>query len=184
MDLVNSYAIVVYVAGPIARFADRLREDLVPGTGHHSHVSILPPRPLACTPAEAIEFARHLVNQFEPFEVRMGAIQVFESTQVIYLGILNGALELAAMHDVLNTGALAYEEPYRYTPHVTLGQQLQPERFAELLELARRRWQAFGEPPWLRVESLTFVQQRGDGKWTDLAELSLGRVPASRLSGG
>jgi 2'-5' RNA ligase len=177
MELINSYAIVAYVAGPVSRFVDRLREDLVPGTGHHAHITVLPPRPLTCPPAEAIEFARQMVSQFEPFEVRVGPVQVFENTQVIHLAVLEGAVVLAAMHGVLNTGVFAYDEPHPYIPHVTLGQQLAPEGFQKCVELSRRRWEDFGDPPAVRIESLTFVQQRGDGKWVDLAELALGRVP-------
>jgi len=177
MDFINLYAIVAYVAGPIARFADRLREDLVPGTGHHSHIPVLPPRPLSSTIPDATEFATRLVSQFDPVEVRLGEIQVFEKTQVIYLSVAGGITELTTMHDVLNTGILWQPEPYRYVPHITLGQLLPPNTFQRSLELARQRWSDFSPSPPFRIETLTFVQQRADGMWHDLAELALGRVP-------
>jgi len=178
MDFVNLHAVVAYVAGPIARFVDRLRDDLVPGTGHHAHISILPPRPLACSIEAATEFATRLVAQFEPFEVQIAEVRVFDSTQVIYLSVTKGSAELSSMHGVLNTGLLACQEPFEYVPHVTLGQQLRPDTFQQCLELARRRWAEFGPPPPLRIDTLTLVQQRADGAWHDLAELALGRVPA------
>lgn len=178
MDFINSYAIVAYVAGPIARFADRLRDDLVPGTGHHSHLTVLRPRSLCCSIAEATEFAARLVAQFDPFEVRIGEVRVFESTQVIYLSLTEGVTELTTMHDVLNTGPLGQPEPYDYVPHITLGQQLPPETFERDLALSLRRWSDFAPAPSLRIDTLTFVQQRADGAWHDLAELALGRVPA------
>lgn len=178
MDFIDSYAIVAYVAGPIARFADRLRDDLVPGTGHHSHITLLPPRALCCSVTEAAEFARGLVGQFEPFEVRLGEVEVFESTGVIYVAVTAGINELRAMHDVLNTGELEQPEPYDYVPHITLGQQLPPETFDRALQISRARWADFRPPPPLRIDTLTLVQQRTDGSWHDLAELSLGQVPA------
>jgi len=178
MDFINSYAIVAYVAGPIARFADRLRNDLVPGTGHHAHVTVLPPRPLSCSIAEATEFAARLVAQFDPFEVRMGEVKVFDSSQVIYLSVTEGFVELRAIHDVLNTGILELKEPFQYVPHITLGQQLQPDTFRNSLELAQRRWREFAPAPAIRIDTLTLVQQRTNSAWHDLAELALGRVPA------
>jgi len=178
MDFINSYAIVAYVAGPIARFTDRLRGDLVPGTGHHSHITVLRPRPLDGALPEASDFAARLVAQFEPFEVSIGEVQVFESTSVIYLALNEGIADLTAMHDVLNTGPLGQPEPFDYVPHVTLGQNLPPEVFGQCVDLARRRWTEFGPAPLLRIDTLTFVQQRVDGSWHDLAELGLGQVPA------
>ena len=178
MDFINSYAIVAYVAGPIARFADRLRDDVVLGTGHHSHITVLPPRPVSCALSEATEFAARLIAQFEPFEVGIGEVSVFESTQVVYLSITEGTAELAAMHDVLNTGILEQQEQFDYIPHITLGQQLLPEAFHASLELCRLRWAEFRPAPPLRIDTLTLVQQRTDGCWHDLVELALGRVTA------
>lgn len=181
MDSINSYAIVTYVAGPIARFAERLRREMDPGCPHRAHVTILPPRPLLGSPSQATEFARHLVAQFETFDLELGAVEQFASTQVIYLAVTKGTAELVTMHDVLNTGPLGQREVNSYVPHITLGQQLPPGAFDQALETARRRWEAFGPPPRLRVDAVTFVQQRADGIWTDLAELGLRHhVPAIR----
>lgn len=178
MDPINSYAIVSYLAGPVARFAERLRREMDPGCPHRAHVTILPPRPLLSPPSDAVEFARRLVAQFEPFGVQLGAVEQFPITQVIYLGLTAGSLELTTMHDVLNTGPLGHQEANVYVPHITLGQRLPPGTLDGALELSRRRWQQFGPPPRLRIEAVTFVQQRADGIWYDLAELSLGHVPA------
>jgi 2'-5' RNA ligase len=178
MDLTNSYAIVAYVADPVARFADRLRRELAPGCPHRAHISILPPRLIRCPPLEAAEFARPLVAQFEPFEVRLGGIEQFCDTKVIYLSVASGTTELTAMHDVLNTGVLQQTELYRYVPHITLGQDLPPEDFERALELSRRRWKEFGTPPPLQIETVTFVERQPDGIWKNLAEMGLGRVPA------
>ena len=178
MDLINSYAIVAYVAGPIARFADRLRADLVPGTPYHAHITILPPRSLCCSPSEAMEFTRQLVAQFEPFEVRIGKVEVFESTKVMYLSLASGICELQAMHDLLNTGCMEQQEMYEYVPHLTLGQELPPECFDGCLETCRRRLEELGSSGLVRIETLTFVRQRVDGQWENLAELALGQVGA------
>ena len=178
MDLVNSYSIVAYLSGPVARFADVVRRELVPGCPHHAHMTVLPPRPLHGHLSEAIEFARQLVAQFEPFDVRLGNVEQFPDTQVIYISLDSGVPELTAMYDVLNTGSLEQEEAHEFVPHITLGRELPPGTFERSLELSRHRWEEFGPPPPLHIESLTFVQQRADESWIDLAELVLGSVPA------
>lgn len=178
MDVINSYSIVAYLSGPVARFADALRRELVPGCPHHAHITILPPRPLYCRIPEAIEFARQLVVQFDPFDVRLDGVKQFSATQVIYISLVSGVCELTSMHDVLNTGFFGQEEIHEFVPHITLGRELPLGSFDSSLSLSERRWQEFGLPPSLRIETVTFVQQRGDDRWVDLAELALGRVPA------
>ena len=178
MDGINSYAIVAYVAGPIARFAERLRQDHYPGCAYRAHITILPPRPLRCADSEAIEFARQQVSKFEPFEVKIGPVDTFSDTEVIYLSVTAGDVELGAMHDVLNTGLLEQEEEHPYAPHLTLAQEFPPDSGDQVLEICHRRWQEFGAAVPFRIEAVTFVQQRADGNWADLAELGLGRVSA------
>lgn len=178
MDSVNSFAIVAYVAGPIARFTDRLRQELAPGCPHHAHITVLPPRPLYCTVSQATEFARQLVSQFDPFDVRIGGVELFPGTEAIYLSVVDGACELTAMHDVLNTGFFEREDVHAYVPHITLGQDLRPESVHEFLKLSRQRWGEFGAALPIGIEAVTFVQQNADGSWKDLSELGLGRVPA------
>ncbi len=178
MDLINSFAIVAYLAGPVAPFVNRLREDLAPGTGQNAHITILPPRPLDCPVSEAVEFARQRLASLEPLEVRLGAVEVFDGTQVIHISVAEGAAELVAWHDLLNGGCFEQTEMFDYAPHVTLAQQLPPESVGRCRELSQRRWQEFAPAPRMRIETLTLVEQRGDGGWEDLAELALGRVAA------
>ena len=176
MDL-NSHAIVAYVAGPIARFAERLRHELQPGSTDRPHITILGPRAVGDL-AAAIEFARHQASQFEPFQVQIAGVKSFDGTQVVFLSVERGAQELVAMHGVLNTGALEAPEAYQYVPHITVGKHLPVEGFAESVELVRRRWDELGAVEPLRIETVAFVQERPDGEWADLAEFGLGRVPA------
>jgi len=141
MESLNSYALVAYVGGPVARFVDKLRAELSPGCPHHAHITVLPPRPLGCPPAEAADFARHLVAQFDPFDVRPGEMLEFRNTQVIYISLASGIVELNAMHDVLNTGVLEQAEAHPYVPHITVGRELAPVSFDHSLVLSRRRWE-------------------------------------------
>ena len=105
---------------------------------------------------------------------------VFEKSSVIYLQIGEGAAELRQIHDLLNTGVLAFDEPHKYQPHITLAQDLIPSQVPALLELAQRRWQEWQGPKRFEVEKLTFVQNTGQNKWMDLAGYSLQAHAATR----
>ena len=175
MDLINSYAVVAYIADPVAAAISRLRQEVTPGCPHHAHITILPPRPLFVDKDQAIEQCRDIVSRFEAFEAQLGEIDLFEGTGVIKVSVTDGLVELRTLHDILNTGPFESVEDFDYVPHVTVVQEIPPENLPKCLELVRARWTHNGPPPAVRVESLTFVQQKSDGAWKNLAELWLGR---------
>jgi hypothetical protein len=80
----------------------------------------------------------------------------------------------------MNSGALAFEEPFEYHPHITLAQEVPHDRVAMLTDLAVQRWRHYAGPRVFRAERATFVQSTLRGCWIDLAECALGtmaRVP-------
>ena len=175
MELINSYAVVAYVTGPVAALINRLRQEVTPGCPHQAHITILPPRPLYVGKDQAIEQCRDIAGRFEAFEAQLGGVGLFEGTGVIKVTVTGGLVELRILHDILNTGPFESVEDFEYVPHVTVAQEIPPENVAECLESVRDRWTQNGPPPAVRVESLTLVQQKSDGTWADLAELWLGR---------
>ena len=116
---INSFALVSYLPGPLAELLDEIRHDFAPESRAKAHVTILPPRPLLESPgeapgeavAEAMEQLRARLQEFSPFKVDFGEIEVFEGTQVIYVSIQNGFRDLERMHSALNTGRVAFQEP-------------------------------------------------------------------------
>jgi len=181
MDLINPYAIVAYISNPLAAFIDRLRQEVTPNCPHHAHITILPPRPLYVDKGQAIEQCRDIVSRFEAFDAPLGGVDLFEGSGVIKVTVTGGLAELQTLHDILNTGPFELVEDFEYVPHVTVAQEIPPENLSKCLELVRTQWNQNGPPPAVRVESLTFVQQKSDGTWTNLAELLLGRPqPVSR----
>jgi 2'-5' RNA ligase len=170
---INSFALVSYLGDPLAAFLDRLRTDLVRECHAKAHVTVLPPRKLSCTPDEAWQQIHTTLQNFQRFRVELGDIDIFPETQVIYLSIRAGRKELDQLHHMLNTGCLAFQEPYTYHPHVTLGQDIPPDRIAESIELARARWREFPHRPDFVVDRLTFVQNSLQNLWTDLNGMAL-----------
>ena len=101
-------------------------------------------------------------------------------TKVIYLGLNSGDSHLQRMHDSLNAGALSFDEPYVYHPHVTLAQGLEPQDVEPALDLATARWREFEYSRSFQVETLTFVQNTATNRWLDLVEYELGSMAAVR----
>ena len=176
-DRINLFALVVYIPDPLAAFLDHLRKDLVPGCRPRAHVTILPPRPLAVDALEAIEAARTGISGFAPFEIVAGDVEIFPGTDVIYIGIKEGEREMREMHWVLNNGALAFDEPFPYHPHITLAQELSRSQVQPLYEHARQSWAAFRHSKRFRAEHAFFVQSTVACTWVDLAEFRLAGVP-------
>ena len=175
-ERLNVFALVIYIPDPLGRFLDDLRRELAPHSNPHAHVSVLPPRPLAMDWQAAAGQARALTEGWAPFEIELAGLQVFPVTNVIYIEIGAGAADLRRMHAAMNTGALEFQEPFPYHPHITLAQEIPPQEVQAIHELARRRWKEYGGGSVFRAERTVFVQNRLDNCWCDLADYSLGAV--------
>jgi 2'-5' RNA ligase len=171
--LVNSFALVSYLPEPLAGFLDRLRNDLVQECHARAHVTVLPPRPLAAPSGEAWQDLKDRLQDFQPFRVELGPIEVFPVTDVLYFSVQAGQAELKRLHQALNVGRLAFEEPFVYHPHVTLAQDLDQNDVAATVEIAARRWQEFLHSRSFVVDALTFVQNTLENRWTDLHGIAL-----------
>src|ERR1700687_845742 len=114
----NVFALIIYIPDPLGRFLDDLRRELVPGCDPHAHVSVLPPRPLAVDWQVASRPVRALTEGGAPFQIELGRIEIFPGTDVIFIEVGPGSSELFRMHDAMNTGALAFQEPFEYHPHI------------------------------------------------------------------
>jgi 2'-5' RNA ligase len=176
---INLFALVVYIPDPLARFLDDLRKELTPWSVPRAHVTILPPRPIASSVDAATEKARSVVSGFAPFDIAAGQVEIFDSTDVIYLSINDGESELRELYRTLNAGSLACAEQYPFEPHITLAQDLKPGHLQETFNLARKRWSAYPYSRQIRTERAFFVQSKADDTWVDLAEFRLQGVPVA-----
>jgi 2'-5' RNA ligase len=177
-EKLNQNALVIYIPDPLAQLLDDLRLELVVGCRPRAHVTVLPPRTLQDVKA-ATEQGRALALEFSPFEIEAGDVEIFSNTNVIYIGVRRGAKELRAMHDAMNIGALAYDEPFQYHPHITLAQEFDPAETDRLFALAQKRWASYRGSRALLAEKMAFVQNAG-GCWLDLAEFALGAMSPVR----
>jgi 2'-5' RNA ligase len=175
-ERLNVYALVIYIPDPLGRFLDNLRRELVPAYNPHAHVSVLPPRPLSADWQAADTQTRTLTENGIPFDVTLSSVEIFPATNVIYIEVDGGAAELRRLHGAMNAGALAFQEPFSYHPHITLAQEVAAEQVPAVYQLAVRRWHEFQGSRTFRAERAVFVQNTLRGCWIDLAAYSLGGV--------
>ena len=186
---INQYALVTYLPDEQGCYLDQLRRDLVAQCNARSHLSLLPPRPLQAPSFEAESQIQHTSRMTQPFVVAVGGVSVFPKTSVIYLELNSGQGDLAKLHDQLSAGALAFDEPFPFHPHITLAQNFDSETLAERLALAQERWAAYRGPREFLLDRLVFVQNSENNCWMDLRAFELlglptapGIAPAAQLS--
>ncbi|HUI84437.1 MAG TPA: 2'-5' RNA ligase family protein [Candidatus Binatia bacterium] len=171
------YAVVAYVRSPVGIFVEELRRELHPAHTHaDAHVTVLPPRPLNGTQAQALELLTEVCQQATPFEVTMGDVESFVPlTPTVFIRVARGAYRMRELHDRLNRDALYFNEPWPYMPHLTIAKMDNVEEASKVLEVARQRWREYAGSHTVRIGSLTLVQGVGE-RWMNLVRTPLGGV--------
>lgn len=176
---INCFALVNYIPGELGRFLNALRVELITGCHAQSHVTLLPPRSIAASTAEAWATIQDVSEALPPFAVTLDEVQVFPGTNVIYLAIGEGRSMLLESHANLCRGVLNNREAFPYHPHVTLAQGLAAEYVASSADLARHRWRHYTGPRSFSVHDLVFVQNTSTDDWLDLEHLQLSTTAAA-----
>jgi 2'-5' RNA ligase len=173
----NSFALVGYLPEPLAGFVDRLRNDLAPGCQRRAHITVLPPRPLLCSPESAWREMQHQLRESAGFPVELHDVQQFSASGVIYISLGAGFTELDRLHGLLNGGSCKSTEAWRYHPHVTLAQGLSDSLMPRFFDQASREWRDFHGARRFMLDRLTFVQnvaaETCEDQWADLEAFDL-----------
>jgi 2'-5' RNA ligase len=170
------YALVAYVRNSVGEFVKELRRELCPDHGHSpAHISILPPRFLQGTEQQAREIVENVCRTVEPFEVVMGEVQTFMPvTPTVFVRVAHGAYRVRELHDRLNVGALKYDEPWPFMPHLTLFKMETYERAKAAYSRAVQMWDEYAGSRRIVIDELTFVRSSESNRWTDIAPFPLG----------
>jgi 2'-5' RNA ligase len=168
------YSAVTYVRSPAGMFVEEMRRDLHPAHTHaDAHITILPPRPLKGSEAQAIEQMQETCRLVAPFEVTMGDVESFiPITPTVFIRVAYGAYRIRELHDHFNHGALEYAEPWPYMPHLTIVKMDTMDEARKVVDLARPRWDLCDDSRRIRIGNITFVKGVGE-RWIDLAEIPL-----------
>ncbi|MBV8207980.1 MAG: 2'-5' RNA ligase family protein [Acidobacteria bacterium] len=171
------YGLVSYVSDPVGRWVEEVRRELMPShAGSAAHISILPPRPLLGTEAEALDKLEEICRDVDPFTISMGDVESFApTTPTVFLRVAHAAYRMRELHDRLNAGLLDFEEPWPYMPHITIAKLPGFEDAERALLAAQQRWAEYRGPRKIRIEQLVFVRGSEQAGWVDLAPVRLGR---------
>lgn len=174
------YAVVAYVNNPVGRFVEELRRDLFPEHAHlPAHITVLPPRVLHGSEAEALERLGELCRDVDPFEVVMGDVESFSPvTPTVFIRVAHAAYRLRELHDRLNTEVVHCHEQWPYMPHLTIVKMPETSQANAAAQEARGRWSRYAETRRILIEQLTFVREGEKNHWVDLAPIPLGRKMA------
>jgi 2'-5' RNA ligase len=170
------YALVAYVHAPVGEFVERLRHELHPELPHlPAHITVLPPRLLHGSEAEAVASVEAVCRNASPFEVVMGEVETFVPvTPTVFLRVAHAAYRLRELHDQLNRDVLGCEEEWPYMPHLTIVKMGNDAQAKSAFAMAAERWTSFKGSRTLLVEKLTFVRETAGNMWQDLAPVPLG----------
>jgi 2'-5' RNA ligase len=168
-----SFAVVGYVPEPAGEFINRLRREFEPDCPARAHITILPPRPLPCSPDDAWRQLRGSLSDFHALHIELQEVKIFPDSHVIYLSIGAGYQDLENMHQQLDRGLCRGDEAWRYIPHITLARPAESQDLAANLDLASRRWEDFEHARDFTLDEVTFVQNTSGEDWTDLERFRL-----------
>jgi len=176
------YALVAYVHNAVGEFIEQLRQELHPDLPHlPAHLTILPPRRLQGSEFSALETLEDVCSQAQPFEVVLGDAETFVPvTPTVFIRVAHAAYRMHELHDRLNTQALHAEEQWPYMPHLTIVKLSSEELAQQAFITARDRWAQFRGSRRIVVRELTFVREREQDRWVDLAGVPLGRSLVNR----
>jgi len=171
------YALVAYVRNAVGEFVEGLRRELHPDCPHlPAHLTILPPRRLHGSELAALESLEEICSRVRPFEVELGDVESFiPATPTVFIRVGDGSRRMRDLHDQLSQDALAAAEEWPYMPHLTIIKITSQDLAHQAEIIARDRWAQFGGGRHIPVTELTFVREREENQWIDLAGLPLGR---------
>jgi 2'-5' RNA ligase len=178
------YALVAYVKNEVGEFVEKLRKELHPELPHlAAHVTLLPPRCLHSSEAEALGCLERYCQRVEPFEVSLGEVETFiPVTPTVFIRVAHAAYRMRELHDLLNVDGLAGSEQWPYMPHLTIVKMGAEEQAQYAYRTARARWAEFKGNRCIEVRDLTFVREDVQNCWQDLAEIPLGTQRLAKSS--
>ena len=172
----SRYALVAYVNDPVADFIKQIRQELHPDLPHlAAHVTMLPPSRLREGEEAAIAAVSNVCRRVEPFEMRLGEVETFiPATPTVFIRVVH-AYRLRELHGQFGANkALAAEEEWPYLPHLTIVKMSTEAQAQEAYRVARHRWAEYDGSRCIQVRELTFVREREDASWVDVAAVPLG----------
>ncbi len=177
------YALVAYVRKPVGEFVEKLRKELHPELPHlAAHLTILPPRRLQGSEADAIRDLEAACRDAEPFEVTLGEVETSparDSHSVYPRGPCRFS-HAGPPRSAQSCRGLLHRGTALYSGTLTIAKMGTEELAWKAFDVARKRWSRYSGTRHIALEELTFVREDVPNCWIDLAPVPLGRSLVSR----
>jgi 2'-5' RNA ligase len=176
MQPLGHVAAVSYLPDPLGTFLYELRHKLPGVHNPRSHITILPPRPLAVPVETAADQALATLRGFRPFTVELASIRSFPETNVLYIELADGNSEVHQLYRALNTGHLLAEEQFEFRPHLTLSGPMQKHQLPAARRYAESAWDTATLHRRFLLHEIVFLwlePDNKDGEWTRVWSYSL-----------
>lgn len=116
-------------------YGDRLQEwrrsfGDVPAVGTPTHVTLLPPTPVARTEWDSVMgMLKSIADNYSPFVVSLRGTGTFRPVSpVVFVAMARGIGDCQNLSSAIRVGPLGIELDYPYHPHVTVAQNLSDEQ--------------------------------------------------------
>ena len=163
------YALVSYLPDPLGSFLDALRSTMGGPQASPAHLTFLPPRPLRMDPDAASAIIRDKLRSSVAFDVELGDVRCFPLTNVLYLGLSEGSLEVRRLHDSLQSEVgLSHVEEFEYRPHITLSALVDSSEIEEARRVAAMAWSRWTLSRRFTVRDVAFLRRSSPQVWERL----------------
>lgn len=173
-------AVVCYLNGDLAKFAETLRSQLAPEQSHlRAHITLLPPRLIKThadgAHAAATEALRSAGLQLAPLRISLDHVESFLPLHpTVYLRVHHGARHLRSIYETLNSGDFAVDDPWPYMPHLTLATLPDARQTRAALAQAEQHWQRYQGEREFTLTEMTLVREDTPEHWTDIETILWG----------
>ena len=184
-------AVVSYLTGPLAEFAERVRGELAPDQAHlRAHITALHPRALrgvAENPAKrgnavlseseraACTIVDQACAQLGPIRISLGEALTFAPAHpTVYLPVEDGARHLRYLNSLLKRAPLDAPDAWEYVPHLTLATLADIAATGRAGQIAAEHWRAYRGTREFLIEELSLVREDSPDHWLDLHTAQLG----------
>ncbi|HZS56388.1 MAG TPA: 2'-5' RNA ligase family protein [Bryobacteraceae bacterium] len=157
------FTLVTYTPEPLRRWLVDLRRLLPVEANSQPHITILPPRPLTMPVEEARQKLTSVLARWTAFEIELTGVEVFPGTNVLYLDVRAGSEFLSRLHAELNQGSFAYQEPFPFHPHVTVGGPVPKQDLAFISRKAGEAWKSSLRNFRFKIQEIAFVSIAAHG---------------------
>src|SRR5579864_3740332 len=161
------YAVVSYIAGPLADFAEQMRAQMSPEQSHlRPHITLLPPRALKIDEGIGAEAVRTVCCKLAPLRISVNKVETFLPLHpTVYLRVDHGARHLRSMYESLNAGVLQALDPWPYLPHLTLAILPDSARTEAAFLRAAEQWQKYAGEREFVLQDAVLVREHSPDHW-------------------